>query len=112
MAWSDQAGHRDLFRYADEYHRLPPFPHAHREHRRVSQESSDRDDSSVAMCSGRCDDIRPAAGLLHPEAAKKERAYGRGKARARFLWFLQSLGRSGHSTPVVGVEWLLAFLGD
>src|SRR5260370_34674368 len=64
------------------------------------------------MCSGRCDDIRPAAGLLHPEAAKKERAYGRGKARARFLWFLQAIGRSGHSTPVVGVERLLAFLGD
>src|SRR5467141_4572900 len=64
------------------------------------------------MCSGRCDHIHPAAGLLHPEATEKERADGRGKAPARFLWFLQSVGRSGHSAPVVGVGRFLSFLVD
>src|SRR5437899_8833424 len=40
--------------------------------------------------SGRCDHIHPAAGLLHPEATEKERANGRGKAPARFLWLALS----------------------
>src|SRR5260370_37746598 len=64
------------------------------------------------MCTGGRDDIRPPAGLLHPEATKEERADGRGKARARFLWFLQSVGRSGHSASVVGVGRLLGFSAD
>src|ERR1700676_5757341 len=64
------------------------------------------------MCFGRCDDIHPAAGLLHPEATEKERANGRGKAAARFLWFLQSVGRSGYSAPLVGVSRFLSFLAD
>src|SRR5467141_1097342 len=64
------------------------------------------------MCPGRCDDIHPAAGLLHPEATEKERANGRGKAPARLLWFLQSVGWSGHSAPVVGVGRFLSFLVD
>src|SRR6266403_5038871 len=64
------------------------------------------------MCSGRFDDFRPSARLLHPEAAKKERADGGGKAPARFLWFLQSVGRSGHSASVAGVGWFLCFLAD
>src|SRR5580704_1666483 len=64
------------------------------------------------MRSGRCDDIHPAAGLLHPEATKTERANGRGKAPARFLWFLQSVGGSSHSAPLVGVSRFLSFLAD
>src|SRR5260370_21602797 len=64
------------------------------------------------MCSGRCDDIHPAAGLLHPEATEKERANGRGKAPARLLWFLQSFSWPGHSAPVVGVGRFLSFLVD
>src|SRR6266478_1197932 len=110
MARSFQAGDRNLFRNANEYHRLSPFPYAYREHRGISQESSHRDDSSVAMRSGCCDDIRAAARLLHPEATKKERANGRGKAPARFLRFLQSARRSGHSAPMAGVGRFLSFL--
>src|SRR6267143_929744 len=64
------------------------------------------------MRSGRCDDIHPAAGLLHPEATEDERANGRGKAPARVLWFLQSVGRPGHSAPVDGVGRFLSFLVD
>src|SRR6266850_6584238 len=64
------------------------------------------------MCSGRCHDIHPADGLLHPEATEKERANGRGKAPTRFLWFLQSVSRPGHSAPVVGAGRLLCFLAD
>src|SRR6266481_6514758 len=110
MAGSDEAGDRHLFRDADEHHRLPAFPYAHREHRRVSKESSHRHDSGVAVRSGRGDDLRPAAGLLHPEATKKERANRRGKAPARFLWFLQPLGRPGHSAPMAGAGRFLSFL--
>jgi len=33
MAGSDQAGDGNLFRNADEHHRLPAFPFAHGEHR-------------------------------------------------------------------------------
>src|SRR5260370_5338618 len=62
------------------------------------------------MRTGRCDDLRPAAGLLHPEATKKERANCRGKAPARFLWFLQPLGRPGHSAPMAGAGRFLSFL--
>ncbi len=36
MAGSFQAGDRHLFRNANEYHRLPPFPYAYREHRGIS----------------------------------------------------------------------------
>src|SRR6266478_8023424 len=64
------------------------------------------------MCSGRCDDIHPVAGLLHPEATEKERANGRGKAPARVLWFLQSVSGSGHSAQVVGIGRLLSFFID
>src|SRR5260370_19663248 len=64
------------------------------------------------MRSGRGDDLRPSSGLLHSETTKKERANGRGKAPARFLWFLQSVDRPGHSAPVVGVGRLLCFLAD
>src|ERR1700687_974878 len=92
MAGSDQDGDGNLLRNADEYHRLLAFPYAHRQHRRVSEKSSHRDDRSVDMRSGRCNDICPAAVLLHPETTKKERANGRGKAPARLLWFLQSVG--------------------
>src|SRR5882672_7556657 len=62
------------------------------------------------MCSGRCDDIHPAAGLLHTKTAEKERANGRGKAPAWLLWFLQSVGRPGHSAPMAGVGRFLSFL--
>src|SRR5260370_22532449 len=112
MAGYDQAGHGHLFRNPDEYHRVHSVPPAHRKHGGVSQESSDRDDSSVDMRSGRCHDVRPAAGLLHPEADEKERAYDRGKAPARFLWFLQPAGRLGHSAPVVGLGRFLSLLAD
>src|SRR4029077_17229704 len=62
------------------------------------------------MRSGRCDDLRPAAGLLHTEATKKERADGGGKAPARILWFLQSVGRPGHSASVAGFSGFLSLL--
>src|SRR5260370_28348288 len=62
------------------------------------------------MRSGCCDDLRAAARLLHSETTKKERANGRGKAPARFLRFLQSVGRPGHSTPLAGVGRFLSFL--
>src|SRR4029077_5627339 len=62
------------------------------------------------MRSGCCDDIRPAAGLLHPEATKKERTDGRGKAPTRFLRFLQSVGGTGHSAQVAGVGRFRSFL--
>src|ERR1700730_852031 len=110
MAGSIQTGDGDLFRNADKYHRLPALPYAHGEHRGISSESSHRDDSSVVMRSGRCDDIRSAAGLLHPETTEDERANGRRKAPARVLWFLQSVGRSSHSASVAGVGGLLSFL--
>src|SRR5260370_2346931 len=61
------------------------------------------------MRSGCCDDIRAAARLLHPEATKKERANGGGKAPERFLRFLQSAGRSGHSAPLAGAGGFLFF---
>src|SRR5260370_7073973 len=61
------------------------------------------------MRSGCCDDIRAAARLLHPEATKKERANGGGKAPARFLRFLQSARRSGHSAPLAGAGGVLFF---
>src|SRR5260221_13164295 len=61
------------------------------------------------MRSGCCDDIRAAARLLHPEATKKERANCGGKAPARFLRFLQSAGRSGHSAPLAGAGGFLSF---
>src|SRR5258706_10544873 len=64
------------------------------------------------MRSGRCDDIRSAARSLHPEATENKRANGRGKARARFLWFLQSAGRPGHSAPLAGISGFLCFLTD
>ncbi len=112
MARSDQAGDGNLFRDAHEYHRLPAFSYADREHRGVSSEPSHRDDCSVAMCAGSRDDIRPAAGLLHSEATEKERTDGRGKATARFLWFLQPPGRPGHSAPVVGVGRFTYFPAD
>src|SRR6267154_3180596 len=64
------------------------------------------------MRTGRGDDLRPAAGLLHPEATENKRANGRGKARARFLWFLQSAGRPGHSAPLAGISGFLCFLAD
>src|SRR5258708_18507021 len=66
------------------------------------------------MRSGCCDDIRAAARLLHPEATKKERANGGGKAPERFLRFLQSAGRSGHSAPLAGaggVPFFFPYLG-
>src|SRR2546429_10008589 len=47
-----------------------------------------------------------------PKVAKKKGADRRGKARARFLWFLQSVGRPGHSAPLVGVGRFLSFLAD
>src|SRR5258707_15715405 len=64
------------------------------------------------MRSGCCDDIRAAARLLHPEATKKERANGGGKAPARFLRFLQSAGRSGHSAPLAGAGGFLSFFSS
>src|SRR5258708_33839459 len=64
------------------------------------------------MRSGCCDDIRAAARLLHPEATKKERANGGGKAPERFLRFLQSAGRSGHSAPLAGAGGFLSFFSD
>src|SRR5260370_20056950 len=64
------------------------------------------------MRSGCCDDIRAAARLLHPEATKKERANCGGKAPARFLRFLQSAGRSGHSAPLAGAGGFLSFFSD
>src|SRR5260370_29330233 len=64
------------------------------------------------MRSGCCDDIRAAARLLHPEATKKERANGGGKAPARFLRFLQSARRSGHSAPLAGAGGFLSFFSD
>src|SRR5258706_13091188 len=64
------------------------------------------------MRSGCCDDIRAAARLLHPEATKKERANGGGKAPERFLRFLQSAGRAGHSAPLAGAGGLLFFFSD
>src|SRR5713101_6150650 len=64
------------------------------------------------MCSGRCDDIRSAVGLLHLAATEKERANGRGEAPTRFLRFLQSVGRWGHPAPVVGVRQFTYFLAD
>ena len=62
------------------------------------------------MRSGRRDDIRSVAGVLHPEATKEERANGRGKAPARFLRFLQSVGRPGHSASVAGVGGFFCLL--
>src|SRR5712691_8777248 len=62
------------------------------------------------MRSGCCDDIRAAARLLHPEATKKERANGGGKAPARILRILQSARRSGHSAPLAGAGRFLSFL--
>ncbi len=112
VAGSDQAGDGNLLRNAHKYHRLPAVPSAQRKHGGVPQESSHRDDSGAAVCAGRCDDVRPVARLLHSAATEKERANGRGKAPAGFLWFLQPFGRSRHTTSVVGAGRLRCFLVD
>jgi len=107
------AGDRNLFRNANEYHRLSAFPHAHRKHRGIFLGVFHRDDSSAAMRSGRCDDICAAAGLLHQRPPKKKELTVEEKRQRGFYGFYNRLvGRAiQHRWLVLAGSFLFLLIG-